>query len=64
METKVLLMRNFDKGLFVLEGNDRPFVVATINDYSGIGKRVRSWFNGTYFSKLEDAIKYLNKDKF
>ena len=57
---KVLLSRNHMNGLFVIEGNDRPFVVATINEYNGIGKKVNSWSSGVYFSRLEDAIRYLN----
>lgn len=53
---KVLLKRNGDKGLFVFTDNDRPFVVATIQDFNGIGKPVDSWWHGSYFMTLDEAL--------
>jgi len=54
---KVLLKKNGDKGLFVFTENDRPFVVATIEDYNGIGKPVDAWWQGSYYLSLDDALK-------
>jgi len=56
---KVLLKKNGDKGLFVFTENDRPFVVATIEDYNGIGKPVDAWWQGSYYLSLDDALKSL-----
>lgn len=58
---KVLLRVNGEKGLFVFTENDKPFVVATIEDNNGIGKPVNSWWQGSYYSKLDDALSDLLK---
>ena len=56
---KVLLSRNHMNGLFVIEGNDRPFVCCyNPTNITVSGKKVNSWSSGVYFSRLEDAIRY------
>ena len=58
---KVLLKRNGEKGLFIFTDNDRPFVVAVIEDDNGIGKPVNSWWHGSYYSNLDDALDALKE---
>lgn len=58
---KVLLKKNGEKGLFVFTDNDKAFVVATIEDNNGIGKPVNSWWHGSYYSTLDDALAALMK---
>lgn len=53
---KVLLKRNGEKGLFIFTDNSLPFVVAMIEDDNGIGKPVNSWWHGSYYSNLDDAL--------
>lgn len=58
---KYLLKRNGDKGLFLFTENDRKFVVGTIEDDNGLGNSVNCWWQGHYFTNIDDAIKELMK---
>lgn len=50
-----------DVGLYLFPNNNRPFVVAQIEQNNGIGRSVDSWWNGTYFYTLDEALKELSK---
>lgn len=52
---------NKEKGLYLFPNNNRPFVVATIEQNNGIGRSVDSWWQGTYFYTIDDALKELSK---
>lgn len=61
---KFLLARNKkgNKGLFLFNGNEIPFVVGYIYDDNGIGNEVETWSTGTYYGTLADGMEALKED--
>lgn len=61
---KYLLKVHEGRGLYFFPDNPKKFVVARVEDNNGIGHTVKEWWQGIYFSTLDDALEELNNKRY